>query len=186
MIDTCFVNVLDLNSLPSTLPSWSGNQTRYFVEGLSVGLEKQGNRNGTILRVLGDVEFDLNLEWNECLVQVEKSWQEPKKIAEAGATALAFLLCEKLTEFIPESEAVIGTGVDYWLCYKEGHEKYDELNFMNARLEISGINKETSTNSIDGRVKIKRKQVTKSDDTSLPVYISVSEFGTPKSYFAKK
>jgi hypothetical protein len=81
---------------------------------------------------------------------------------------------------------MIGTGVDYWLGYKEGHEKYDELNFMNARLEISGINEESITNTVEKRVKIKKAQVAKSDETALPVYISVSEFKTPKSYFAKK
>lgn len=180
------MNVLDLNSLPTILPDWSENQTRYFVEGLSVGLEKQGNKDGSILKVYGDNEFDINLEWKECLAEVEKSWQEPKKIAEAGATAVAFFLSEKLTDFVPTCEAVIGTGVDYWLGYKESHANYDELNFMNARLEISGINKESKNNTVENRVKIKKNQVKKTDNTSLPVYISVSEFGTPKTYFAKK
>jgi hypothetical protein len=136
--------------------------------------------------VFGDVELELNLQWNECLVEVERSWQEPKKIAEAGATAIAFFMCEKLTDFVPVCEAVIGTGVDYWLGYKESHENYDELNFINARVEISGINKESTNNKIESRIKTKKSQVKKTDNTMLPVYISVSEFGTPKTYFAKK
>ena len=82
--------------------------------------------------------------------------------------------------------AIIGTGVDYWLGYKEGHANYDEFNFMNARLEISGINKEDGSNTIEKRVETKKQQVKKSDGMNIPVFISVSEFSKPKSVFIKK
>ena len=32
-----------------------------------------------------------------------------------------------------------GTGFDFWLGYKENPENYDPDNFLNARVEISGI-----------------------------------------------
>lgn len=180
------MDVLNLNSLREILPDWSDNQSNYFVEGLSIGLERQANSSGIILKVDGDTKIDFKLEWEKCSDQVEKSWKEPKKIAEAGATALAFFLTEKLTEYIPTEEAMIGTGVDYWLGFKDDHEDYDEINFMNARLEISGINVETPTNTVEGRVKIKKEQVKKTDGMNIPVFISVSEFSTPKSILIKK
>lgn len=180
------MDVLNLNSLPILLTEWSEVQLKYFVEGLSVGLERQNKCIGDILKVTGDEELEFELIWETCSQKIHKSWKEPKKIAEAGATAMAFLLCEKLTEFIPTCEAVIGTGVDYWLGYKEGHEKYSDINFINARLEISGINQESKTNTVENRVKVKNTQVTQSDKSKLPVYISVTEFSIPKSYFYKK
>lgn len=180
------MDVLNLNSLSETLPEWSENQCNYFSEGLSVGLEIQGKSSGVEMKVSGIKSLDLKLEWKVCGEDEHRSWKEPKKIAEMGATAMAFFLTEKLTDYIPTEEAAIGTGVDYWLGYKENHTNYDELNFLNARLEISGINKEEGSNTIEKRVEIKKKQVKKTDGMNIPVFISVSEFGEPKSVFIKK
>lgn len=180
------MDVLNLNSLVEILPEWSAKQCDYFTEGLSVGLEKQGNDSGVVLEVTGIRDLKLKVEWTKCTEEIHRSWKEPKKIAEMGATALAFFLTEKLTEFVPTEEALIGTGVDYWLGYKEHHENFDEDNFMNARLEISGINKEEGSNTVEARTKIKKKQVQKSDEMKIPVYISISELNSPKSIFIQK
>jgi hypothetical protein len=80
----------------------------------------------------------------------------------------------------------MGTGFDYWLGYDESHSKYDPINFLLARLEISGIKSETESNNVDRRVKEKKKQTNPSDYLKLPAYISVTEFSEPKSYFGKK
>ena len=76
--------------------------------------------------------------------------------------------------------------VDYWLGYDVNHEEYDEFNFIKARLEVSGILKETKINSLQSRINIKKNQTKKSDNTGLPAYVSIVEFSTPKAYFGKK
>ena len=57
---------------------------------------------------------------------------------------------------------------------------------MNARLEISGINKEEGSNTVEARIKTKIKQVQQSDEMKIPVYISISELNSPKSIFIQK
>ena len=62
----------------------------------------------------------------------------------------------------------------------------DHLFNHAARLEISGILKESRTNTIEKRLKDKMKQTEQSDETCLPAYISIIEFGKPKALFIKK
>jgi hypothetical protein len=73
-----------------------------------------------------------------------------------------------------------GDGVDYWLG------KENEIPFHNsARIEISGILKESEQNSLNKRFENKTRQTNKSDETRLPAYISIIEISTPKAIFAK-
>jgi hypothetical protein len=71
-----------------------------------------------------------------------------------------------------------------------GVSEYDEnlLPFeqRKARLEISGIWKESESNTVDARVRLKRKQLEQSDSTLMPALVIVVEFGTPKVKFVEK
>jgi len=109
-----------------------------------------------------------------------------KKIIEHAAEAIAFFLTPRVTEFSVIEEAIIGTGFDYWLGYDESHDSYDSKNFLQARLEVSGIKSESITNTIQKRVKEKKQQTIKSENLKLPAYVSVTEFASPKTYFGKK
>ncbi|MBQ0057210.1 MAG: hypothetical protein KBT20_06095 [Bacteroidales bacterium] len=42
-----------------------------------------------------------------------------------------------------------------------------------------------SSNGVAARIKVKEQQITQSDDTQLPAYISVVELSCPKAYFNK-
>ena len=87
----------------------------------------------------------------------------------------------RITDFTVIERSRKGTGFDYLLGEKHG-DFYDPK----ARMEVSGISKETSTNTVLARYQAKVKQTDKSDDTMFPAYISIVEFSTPKALFGLK
>jgi hypothetical protein len=76
--------------------------------------------------------------------------------------------------------SVLGTGIDFWLSKSD-----DPLNFA-ARIEVSGIRKAEPTNNIHIRRKLKEEQVTKSDGSGLPAFISIFEFSNVESLIVEK
>jgi hypothetical protein len=74
-----------------------------------------------------------------------------------------------------------GFGFDFWL----GSISESEPLFQRkARLEVSGI-RQGSESTLQSRVNIKLKQITPSDSVA-PGYVSVVEFGTPRSRIVEK
>ena len=59
----------------------------------------------------------------------------------------------------------------------------DPLFMPKARLEVSGIMRETEGNTLATRFQQKAAQTDRSDATRLPAYVSVVEFSTPKAKF---
>jgi hypothetical protein len=178
------MNIFTLEELKDTITLFSVNQADFLSENCIVALENNKHISGCVLNVTGDHSEHIGIHWTKEVVK--NGYKEEKKFVEKSAEALSFFLCSYFTEYRVIEEASIGTGIDYWLGFKEDHHLFDPLNFLNARLEISGINSETQTNTLEGRVKIKTKQTAPSDGTKLPAYISVIEHSTPKAYFGKK
>jgi hypothetical protein len=92
---------------------------------------------------------------------------------------ISLFLALHLTEYDEFETSMKADGIDFWLSRK------DEFGFL-ARLEISGIRKETPTNKAEYRVKTKKLQTEQSDERRLPAFISIVEFSTPKAIFVKK
>lgn len=123
------------------------------------------------------LHWDLKISKN-----IRKSYQEPSRTTDYGAMCIAVLLSTLLVENCNAVEPTIGNnGFDFYLCDEE-----DEYNFYLARLEVSGIRKESKTNTVAKRVGIKKQQTRRSDNSGLPAYICVTEFGTPKASYIKK
>jgi hypothetical protein len=178
------MEVLTIENLKETVTEISSTQCDFLSENCIVALENGGHQPGCPLLVYGDAEKEYGLQWSK---PVNKSgYKESVKIVEHAAEALSFFLSSKLTEFTVVEEALIGTGIDYWLGYEDGHSLFQPDNFIRARLEISGIEKETAGNSLEKRVKVKKSQTTPTDSFKLPAYISVIEFSAPKAFFGKK
>ncbi len=171
-----------IEQLSSVVSYWSSVQCDYYSEACIVQLEELSHHSGVSLTVTGDEDVLFNLLWTR--TPVTRGWKATAKLTENAATAIAFFLITELTEYAVIEESRIGTGIDYWLGYDESHELYDEDNFMKARLEISGIR--SGYANIEGRVKEKLSQTTKSDDTKLPAYIVVAEFSSPTAVLIKK
>lgn len=114
--------------------------------------------------------------------ELDRSLNEDDAI-EHGAEALALLLSIRKTGFTAVQRAVRPNGFDYFLGHKG---EAPNLPFNRAwRLEISGILRETGTNSVNGRIKQKLQQISPSDG-SLPGCVIVIEFSKPFSRMVKK
>ena len=176
--------IFTLEELDQVLETFSPAQCAVFAEYCITALEYNEHYSGCSLLVLGHEEKEIIIFWNKKFLRA--GYREKRKITEKAAETISFFLVKEMSEFSVVLEATIGTGFDYWLGYDEEHRLYDPLNFMKARLEISGINKETRDNTVKKRVEEKRSQVKVSDSTNLPAYISVVELFTPKAAFEKK
>lgn len=175
---------LSLEDLKDAMIYFSPIQCQSLTENCIVALEAIPHISGCELEVSGLHAGKISLGWNTTVNK--NGYKEEKKFTEKGAEAISFLLAMQYTEYEILEEALIGTGIDYWLGYGENHEKYDPLNFFNARLEISGILRESPTNSFKKRIEQKKKQTNASNNTGLPAYVSVIEFSNLKAHISKK
>ncbi|MDQ3191767.1 MAG: hypothetical protein M3Q58_09245 [Bacteroidota bacterium] len=178
------MNILTLEELKETIELFSPIQSDFYAENCIVAMENNSHVSGCVLSVEGDKSEQFQIKWTK--VFMKAGYKEEKKITEHAAETISFFLSKNFTEYTVIEEAKIGTGIDYWLGYDVKHAKYDAKNFIQARLEISGINKESPTNTLLKRVKEKKEQTKPSDTKKLPAYISVVEFSTPKAFFCKK
>ncbi len=175
---------LNLEDLKDAMTYFSPIQSQGLTENCIVALEAIPHKSGCELDVSGLYSGKVSLAWK---TEINKNgYKEEKKFTEKGAEALSFLLALEFTEYEILEEAQIGTGVDYWLGYAKEHEKYDPLNFFNARLEISGILRESKSNSFSKRIEQKKKQTNASNCTGIPAYVSVVEFSNLKAFIIKK
>jgi len=85
----------------------------------------------------------------------------------------------QLEKFPAVAKSPIGTGMDYWMTGD------DDAEIFLARLEVSGIFK-GSSNQIGSRLQTKLEQTKASDDTKLPAYAAIVEFGSPEIRVSKR
>jgi hypothetical protein len=179
------MEILTLEELRDTAKLLSYVQCDFFSENCIVALEHNNHSPGCELRLIGDiVTTNFKLKWGRKIIK--SGYKERKKFIEHGAEALSFFLAKKITEYSIIEEAEIGTTVDYWLGYDVEHILYDPKNFIQARLEISGINKEKASNTLEKRVREKKEQIKSSKRVKLPAYVSVIAFSSLKAFFGKK
>lgn len=174
---------LHIHRLKEDFPNLSPTQCDYYAESCVIALENQGHRTGVLLSVEGERQASFVLNWQP--VAKGGGWQEPRDVAENGAIAISFLLIVNLTDYQVVEQAVIGTGFDYWLGYKEDSAHFDLDNYLNATLEVSGINK-SSRGKISQRIKQRLRRVGLSNSMNIPSFIIVTEFGEPVSIITEK
>jgi hypothetical protein len=174
--------LINLTEIRKGFPGISLVACNNYYEACMVCLHRNQHRSGVKLEVKGDIDRPITLMWDDYFDnQINNTWQDEIYCTDHGAVCISTLLVKKYTEYTVIQRARIGTGIDYWLG------KEDEIPFRNsARLEISGIWKETEQNNMKKRWNIKKRQTEKSDHSNFPVYISIVEFSTPKVLFAKK
>lgn len=154
----------------------------YLYENCLVCLKKVGHVDGVQIQVKGICDDTYALHWTEKVSdQMLRSYQDDFDTTELGAVCLSILLAKQLTDYTIVERSWRGTGIDYWLGYED-----DPTLQRVARLEISGMKMETSANTLAARYTQKVRQTNKSDETQLPAFISIIEFGTPKCLFNKK
>ena len=132
------------------------------------------------LKLSGDITGTGSLEWSAPNAQTaSRTYADRKRATEDGACALAIVVVTQTSGFPAVMKASQGTGVDYWLT------ENDDTNLFLARLEVSGI-LEGSASHIRTREQIKIEQTKKSDETKLPAYTTIVEFGSPEVKITKR
>ena len=178
------MRTLHLDILKEGLPGITVAAGNFMHEALLVALVKNNHHSGVILKVEGVIEEEIALVWKESPNKnIIKAWVNDANIAHHASLGLTLLLMFKLAGFQSFEVASYGTGVDYWM-----NKKIDDSKVFHkeARLEVSGIFKETSSNTIQMRLNLKKKQVRKSDNSNTSAWIAVVAFNIPKSKIEKQ
>jgi hypothetical protein len=174
---------LYLNSLSSGIPSLTAKKAGVHMEACIWCLLECDHSNGVILTVDEDnVYSKYKICWPEQEINIDDINRAYNKDdgPEQGAEALAFLIIRERTDYTAIRRSTTLTGIDYWLDYKT--ESQNQLfSTASARLEISGILRQTPTNKLEYRSKKKVEQTKQSDHTSFPVYVVIVEFSQLRS-----
>lgn len=173
------MNKLNLKDLERGYIGITETVGAYLAEAAFYCLSAQGFSSGIKIQVDGFAQEELAIFWkNKKGEQLLRAWRDSLEATEYGAVGVTILLIEAMTNLEVIERAYIGGGFDYILGSKMGNNNdYQKV----ARLEVSGIWKETRGNSVENRVRLKLKQIEKSSDMKLKAYISVIEFSTPKA-----
>ncbi len=172
------MNKFNLNDLPDWVPAFSRHQVLFYAEACAAALELQGHMPGVMFQLEGEFHNKVHVKWGEKIKRV--GLNDPRDLAEFGAIALAFCIITKFSEYDVIEQSVIGNGFDYWLGYKEPALKRDPDNFLNGRLEISGILK-GNDRDVAARLRQKIRQTGISDYLNIPAIIVIVEFSAPFS-----
>ena len=163
----------------------TANFTGFLLECCVVCLDSQKHQSGVVLKAekhtKNKIQNSFALNWQLVLNPIIRNTHtDVNRTTDFGAMCLALLL----TNDIWANEGVWissqqGEGVDFWLLNPNTLKPI-------ARLEISGIRKETARNTIGTRIKKKIAQTHQSDDSGAIAYISVIEFSKPSAIFIQK
>ncbi len=156
----------------------------FLAEAAMVCLEKNGHQSGVRLKVTGDFQETFEVIWSGKVdTIIDGTWKDQKEATEFGATGIALLLMDKLSEY-HTFERSKGDSFDFYL-------KKNSLNILStneakniALFEISGIWNEKKGNTLNMRINIKKKQL-----QHIPIdsdfYVVVTEFSFPKAKIIK-
>ena len=172
---------IDLDNLGTGIMGLTQEWGSFLLQACAVCLDSQNHSTGVEMNlVTSNGHKTVNLNWSSVVdTQVKKNWSDLQEATEYGATAIAIKLVETESTSNCIERSSKGTGFDYWL----GDEDDIGLFQRKERLEISGILKESGSNTIERRVKGKTKQTTVTSSTGLNAHICVVEFGFPKGEY---
>lgn len=182
LVDSSQTLELSLNELNKGLPGLSPIWGQFLCEASTYCFQFHKHLNGVELKITGMSEKVLKVNWeSEATEQIKRAWNDEQDLTEFGACGIAILLILKLTNFTVIQRARKGSGIDYWLGYKDS-----DIPFQNsARLEVSGI-LTGDEKTIASRANQKLKQTEPSDNLSLPAFVAIVEFSKPQTYLVKK
>lgn len=173
---------LHLGNLKDIL-NFSEAQCICYAEYCAVALEHWDNNPGVLLVVTGELDCEFSLHWES--PSQRDGYQDPYDFWQYGAIAISCFLVKELTHYTRIIQSPRGGGYDYFLGFHLGDENYDPLNPWHARIEISGIGRETRSNTVGYRYSKKVNRKTLRRAVSMSTYISIVEFESPKAHFSK-
>lgn len=169
--------ILDLEDLRTGVMGLTPEFGSFCLQACTVCLDASNHLSGIAVPVVGTQPSNAIINWTSIVNdQVKRNWADNQEATEYGATAIAILLARKTSSYNCIERSSKGTGFDYWL----GDEDSIGLFQRKARLEISGILQESSSNTIEMRVHGKEVQIKKSAHLKMNAHICVMEFSNPK------
>ena len=172
---------LELDNLKDGIGGLTEAFGTFLVEAAMYCLEQNNHNGQAVLQVEGYFDEKFELIWSGRLTEeVKGSWYDRKEATEYGATAIAILLVNELTDYNKFKRTRGGT--DYIISKgKSTNTKLSDISY----LEISGLWKETKNNTLTMRVNLKRKQVERTI-IDASAFVIVTEFGNPKTKIHKQ
>ena len=174
---------LKLHTIGEGIEGISPTYGAYMAECAAVCFESQGHKSGVLLPYSdGQVTKYSVVEWtHEVTDSIMDSHFDEKRTTDFGAMGVAVLLACNLTDYTHFKTSETSNGYDFLL-----RKKSADKNFLNAKLEISGIRKETPQNTVKSRLSVKEKQILKNIDDDAICYVSIIEFSKPEAKFIKQ
>lgn len=160
-------------------PPWrlSVSSVNAWAEAAAICLNECSHGAGVTMSVVGIPQTtEVLLDVPEVDESMRRTHRNLKPAAEKGAEAVVASLIHDLTDDIFIEQAVDHTGIDYWIARRD-----DAPLFQNTtRIEISGILRESASNTVEYRIRKKRERLDKYPD-EWPAKIAVVEFSAPKA-----
>jgi hypothetical protein len=153
------------------------------AEAAAYCLYRNQHRNPGSLVLTLKTSLITDLLWTEVGSELDSTWADMKEAVEYGAYAVAIVVSVKITKFRRVARcAQSGTGIDIWLT-----DSTDDRGIFqrSARLEVSGIFN-GGQSVVTARLKQKIDQTKSSDQTMLPAYVAIVEFGSPEIRMQKR
>ena len=172
---------IDVTGIKQGLPGISPVAAMQLYEAFEVCMHLSGHQENATLAMMGMTDESICIQWKDDYNdQKARTYADMQYTTEHAAVCLSVLLAVHLTPYTIIERSRKGTGIDYWLGDK------DSVLFQKkARLEVSGILKGDDV-ALKKRHALKVEQTSVSDNSALPAYISVVEFGSPKALFTQK
>jgi hypothetical protein len=172
---------INLEQLRENLDYLVASMSAYMCDCLVVCLSEENHNTGLILTVdTEDKTYNFRIEWTTKITpHLIGATRDEERTTEWAAMGIAVLLVRELTDYPYIYTRRKGEGIDFCLS------KNDTIFSYDARLEVSGIRKESLKNTLKQRIAVKKRQTERSDVSNTPVFISITEFSKPKSILIK-
>jgi len=186
------IKQLILDSLGNGIPAIDQELAGMMKKSAMVCLTHHQHKSGVRLSVESEQIETCALYWTgevtlEMLRQYAgttsdlKIYEPTTRTTDDAACAIALLFIREKTTYTAFTKAAIGTTIDYYLASQESDSDLI-FNKSEARLEVSGILKETPTNT--SRIRLKQKQDRLLNE-GIPTFIIIVEFSQPRLLMRK-
>ena len=179
--------VLNLNHLTTDIPALTGSYAGYIREAIVMCFNHHAHDSGVfcVIRDFDAMLATARIVWStEYSGRIGRAFGALAKAAELAGEGIAFLTILNLTEYTIIERSHVGSGVDFWLGYKD--EATASIFRRAARLEVKGRTELPSAGAIRQVARQAVEQTRQSDHTRLPAYIIVSEFSRPIVYMVQR
>jgi hypothetical protein len=172
-------NSISIESLRDRIPAIPEEAVGFYKQNCMVCFHHNGHESGMSLTVnYNGTNSVFEIYWEGNITeQLLRAYRDTNRATDFAACTIALILVRELTSYTAIEQASIGTTIDYYLILQK-HD--DDLIFNHAaRLEVSGILTENEYNTIDDRIRRKKRRLR--PEGELPDLIAVVEFGMPFS-----